>query len=271
MTIIMGLETADAGTLTLLGEADGASTTEVRRRIGYLQEKPPIYPEMTARSYLAFFAQIYRVPHPDKRVADVLGRVDLTAAADRRLGGFSRGMQQRTCLARTMLHNPEFLLLDEPTLGLDPAGVADMRQFFLDLRAEGATLMFSSHQLSEIERICSDLIFISQGQIIASGKTKDLLPAADLLTVETMEAAGSVATALGASHAVSRTEILGERTVGVELQNAKELATEEARARISRLVTQSGFTLLSVDRERPSLEKLFLKLTDNSAEDRRAA
>ena len=274
MKIIMGLERADAGGVSLLGIRDGAAKKEVRRRIGYLQEKPPIYPEMTARAYLAFFARMYRVAQPDERVAHVLKRVELSGAADRRLGGFSRGMQQRACLARVMLHDPEFLLLDEPTLGLDPAGVAQMRRFFLEMQAEGTTLMFSSHQLSEMERICSRLIFISHGRIIAHGTTRELLPlasAGDLLTVEIAQPAEQAAKALAADDGVARAERLGERLVGVRLKNADELSLHQARTQLSRLVTESGFTVLAVTRERPGLEDLFLKLTDERTAELQAA
>ena len=153
-------------TYTVMGHGYGVRQREIRLKIGFLQEKPRIYPEMTALAYLRFFAGRYGIADADRRVGEVLNRVGLSAAADRRLAGFSRGMQQRARLARALLHRPEFLILDEPTLGLDPIGVADMRAIFREMKAEGVTLLFSSHQLAEMERVCDRVIFMRQGRVV---------------------------------------------------------------------------------------------------------
>ncbi len=176
MSIATGLLAPDGGRISLFGVDGGARLTDIRLRMGYLQEKPRIYPDMAARAYLLLFARIYGVPTPQDQVAKVLERVGLSSAADRPLGTFSRGMQQRACLARVMLHEPEFLILDEPTLGLDPTGVADLRTIFREMRDQGTTLLFSSHQLAEMERICDSVIFLLDGRVVAQGRPADLLP-----------------------------------------------------------------------------------------------
>lgn len=263
MSMVMGLLKPDSGRIELLGVEDGHMRKDVRLRIGYLQEKPRIYPEMTARAYLRLFARLYGVADPARRADVALERVDLTAAADRRLDTYSRGMQQRACLARVMLHEPEFLLLDEPTLGLDPGGVADMRRIFRDMQAQGTTLLFSSHQLAEMERICDKVIFMRAGKVIASGRLADLLPALEtdaVLTVETYEPVAGRIEAIRSLPGVAEARLAGKNRV--EIVRGEEAGEDlrESRARIARAVSALGLTVLGVGAEAPSLERLFLGL-----------
>jgi ABC-2 type transport system ATP-binding protein len=264
MNMVMGLVAPDAGRIDLLGEPDGYRRADVRMRIGFLQEKPRIYPDMTARAYLDFFAGLYGIPTPDARVTDVLNRVNLTAAADRKLGTFSRGMQQRACLARVMLHRPELLILDEPTLGLDPNGVAEMRAIFREMKAEGVTLLFSSHQLAEMERVCDSVIFMRAGRVIAAGRQADLLPAlpeGDALSVELYEPVQPLVAGLSVMPGLASVRERGSHMLDVVL--APEVATDARgnRAWISRALSARGLTVLGVGAVAPSLEDLFLGLT----------
>jgi ABC-2 type transport system ATP-binding protein len=262
MNMITGLIAPDGGQINLLGVRDGAKSKAVRARIGYLQEKPRIYPEMTARAYLTLFAQLYAVASPKTRAGQVLERVGLTTAADRLIGAFSRGMQQRVCLARVMLHNPEFLVLDEPTLGLDPNGVADMRQIFREMKAEGVTLLFSSHQLAEMERVCDRVIFMDRGRVVAQGRQDEILPALgvhDALTVEVFEPVSRYLTAIRGLAEVERAESAGEFAVNVVLHEAGE--PRARRALLAQRLGTLGLTVLSVGRGSRSLEDVFLALT----------
>lgn len=265
MNMVMGLVRPDRGAIELLGSPKGAQDRAIRLRVGYLQEKPRIYPEMTARAYLTHFARLYGVPAPDRRVSEVLDRVGLTKAADRPLDGFSRGMQQRACLARVMLHDPDFLVLDEPTLGLDPAGMADMREIFLDMRARGATLLFSSHQLAEMERICDSIVFLSAGRVIAAGRPADLLPrqaGEGAMTVELAEPAAPHLDRIAALPGLLSARLLSDHRLDVI--PAPDLAARPAldrRATLSRGLTGLGLTVLSVTTATPSLEDLFLTLS----------
>lgn len=258
MTMIMGLLEPDEGRIDLFGEARSARAL---RRLGYLQEKPSLYPEMSARSYLRLFARLNGVPAPDSRVEAVLDRVGLAAAADRPMGRYSRGMQQRACLGRVMLHEPDFLLLDEPTLGLDPRGVADMRDIFLEMRAGGTTLLFSSHQLAEIERICDSVVFLSQGRVIAAGTPAELLmdTAATGLAVETVEPSEEVRERLAGIQGIADLRATGARTCRMTLADPA-LSREERRAVAARLLVAGGLTPLSVEARQPGLEDLFLSL-----------
>jgi ABC-type multidrug transport system ATPase subunit len=259
MKMVMGLLPPDAGQITLLGAADGAA----RLRIGYLQEKPRLYPDMTARAYLEFFARLHGVAAPARRAAEVLERVTLTAAADRALGSFSRGMQQRACLARVMLHEPEFLLLDEPTLGLDPGGVADMRAIFLEMKGQGVTLLFSSHQLAEMERVCDSVIFMQRGRVIAAGRPADLLPPAEgAVSVELHEPVAEWLAAIAALPGVVHARVSGAHRAELILSGA---GGRDARACLSRALIGLGLTVLSVGGAAPTLEDLFLGLAAREA------
>ena len=263
MSMVMGLLKPDSGRIELLGVQDGHKRKDVRLRIGYLQEKPRIYPEMTARAYLGLFAKLYGIANAARRADAALERVGLTAAADRRLDTYSRGMQQRACLARVMLHEPEFLILDEPTLGLDPGGVADMRRIFRDMQAGGTTLLFSSHQLAEMERICDKVVFMRAGKVIASGQLADLLPSLEtdaVLTVETYEPVAEKMEAIRSLPGVAEVRAAGINRIEIVRSEDNGEDLRESRARIARGLSAMGLTVLGVAAETPSLERLFLGL-----------
>lgn len=267
MNMIMGLLTPDTGRISLFGEEGGARSAAVRMRVGYLQEKPRVYPDMTARAYLEFFAAIHGVPAPRARAAAVLDLVGLTEAAGRRLGTFSRGMQQRACLARVMLHRPDLLILDEPTLGLDPTGIAEIRDVLRGMRAEGATLFFSSHQLAEMERICDQVAFLRDGRIVAAGPPADLVPAGSAsgrIEVELHEPVGAALDAIRRLPAVAGAEPKGEHRVDVTLRDrpGETAGGRDARAALSRALTAAGLTVLSVRETTWTLEDLFLSLAN---------
>lgn len=264
MSIVTGLLAPDQGHVRLFGIDGGARRADVRLRIGYLQEKPRIYPEMTARAYLNLFARIYGVREPGKRVDQVLDRVGLTSAADRTLGTFSRGMQQRACLARVMLHAPEFLILDEPTLGLDPVGVAELRDIFREMREQGVTLLFSSHQLAEMERICDSVIFLFDGKVVAQGRPEDLLPdvATDAaLAVELFEQAHASLGVIRSLPMVASARELDTHRVAITLRQDSTSGERDRRAELARALTGAGLTVLSVGVASRTLEDVFLTLT----------
>jgi len=265
MNMVMDLVKPDSGSIELLGHNVGTCGRQNRQQVGYLQEKPRIYPEMTATAYLLFFARLYGVGKPERRVSDVLDRVGLQRAANRHLGGFSRGMQQRVCLARVMLHEPDFLILDEPSLGLDPSGVVDMRDVFLEMREKGATLLFSSHQLAEMERVCDSIVFLSAGKVIASGRPADLLPACapeQAMTIEFAEEVTPLVSKISALPWVATVRLLDSHRL--ELVQAPSIGSQDSRQRrmdIARSLSAAGFTVLSVATAVPTLEDLFLSLS----------
>lgn len=264
MNIVTGLLPSDSGEVRLLGEKNGYRRPGIRRRLGCLQEKPRVYPEMTAREYLAFFANLYGVGDAKVRIEEVLGRVALKHAAERPLSAFSRGMQQRACLARTLLHRPEFLILDEPTLGLDPNGVSEMRRIFRDLRNEGVTLLFSSHQLDEMERICDSVIFLRSGKVVASGRPADILPSVDKagsLQIELFEPVAAHIDRIRSLTMVRSATEHDAHKLSIEPDLPHGTSIHDARGALAKAIGGLDLTVLSVADARVSLEDLFLKLT----------
>jgi ABC-type multidrug transport system ATPase subunit len=263
MNMIVGLTEPDAGEIELLGVRRGNRRRELRMLVGYLQEKPRIYPEMTARGYLRFFADLYGIVDSGSRVGEVIERVGLASAADRRLGNFSRGMQQRACLARVMLHRPELLILDEPTLGLDPNGIADMRAIFREMKAEGVTLLFSSHQLAEMERVCDSVVFMRRGRVLAAGRPAELLPpgvSTGSLAVELYEPAAHCLEHIAGLPEVEHVRQTAPHRVELVL-GGRTACGRDARAQAARLFLRAGYTVLAIDAAAPSLEDVFISLT----------
>lgn len=271
MNMVMGLVTPHGGEIELLGVRGGAAHRAVRLKVGYLQEKPRIYPEMTARSYLELFARLYGVPAPRARVAAALEHVGIAEAADRALGTYSRGMQQRACLARVMLHEPEFLLLDEPALGLDPSGVAEMREIFRQMRAGGTTLFFSSHQLAEMEKICDRVAFLKEGRLVAVGRPAELLPelqAPDRLQIELYEPVAPSLAAISDLTLVKEAWGTGTHRAEIVLKADGPDEARAARAALARELTGLGLTVLSVSAAALTFEDLFLSLAQSPADTR---
>jgi Cu-processing system ATP-binding protein len=180
MKLMLGLIRPDAGTVRVLGEDPAAGEFAARLRLGYLPENVSFNMALTGRETLAFYARLKRVPL--STLAPLFEQVGLGAAADRRVGTYSKGMRQRLGLAQALLGRPRVLLLDEPTTGLDPA----LRRSFYDivaaLRADGATVLLSSHALTELEGRADRVVIVDHGRKIADGSIEDLRRIARLPT-----------------------------------------------------------------------------------------
>ena len=264
INMAMGLTRPDAGEISLFGMLGGAFRPSMRTRVGFLQEKPSVYPEMSARTYLSLFASLYGVPDPRRRVAELIDAMSLTHAAGRALSTYSRGMQQRTCLARVMLHRPEFFVLDEPTLGLDPNGFSEMRDTILRLNAAGAAFLICSHQLTEMERICDRVILMNDGRVIVTGTKEDLarrLMGSVEVDVELAEINDAVADSLRGLPGVADVAPFGPQRLRVRLGNAQERDQLAIRSALSGAVARAGGTVLSVVTQSLTLEETFLEMT----------
>jgi len=190
--LMLGLIRPTAGTVRVLGEDPAAGQFEARRRLGFLPENVSFNMALTGRETLAFYARLKRVPVASTEA--LLKRVGLDGAADRRVGTYSKGMRQRLGLAQALLGRPRILLLDEPTTGLDPALRRSFYDIVADLRADGATVLLSSHALTELEGRADRVVIVNRGAKIADGTLEDLRRIAQLPTrirvTLTPEAAG---------------------------------------------------------------------------------
>ena len=172
--IIMGLFRTDSGTVQVLGE--NTSLDNIRRKIGFVLEHDGLYDNLTAVENLEFYFQLYRVPEANrKKIAEMLHLVGLQERAGDKIATYSKGMRQKLALARAMVHDPEFLILDEPTSGIDPSGQMEMRDIILNLaHNQGKTVFLSSHNLDEVQRICNRIALIDKGQIKIYGELDTL-------------------------------------------------------------------------------------------------
>ncbi|MCO5161059.1 MAG: ABC transporter ATP-binding protein [Mesorhizobium sp.] len=178
--LMLGLIGPSAGTVRVLGEDPAAGQFAARRRLGYLPENVSFNMSLTGRETLGFYARLKRVPFDS--VGALLDRVGLAGAGDRRIGTYSKGMRQRLGLAQALLGRPRVLLLDEPTTGLDPALRRSFYEIVADLRADGATVLLSSHALTELEGEADRVIIVNRGVKIADGTIEDLRRIAQLPT-----------------------------------------------------------------------------------------
>lgn len=173
--ILLGFLAPDKGTAKLFGR--DTSSPSSRALIGYLSEHPECYKYMTGREYLRMTARLFGMPGDASkpRIQSLLDEVELSPHADKRIATYSRGMLQRIGLAQAMINDPELLILDEPTNGLDPLGRMRIRHIIEDLKSRGKTIFFSSHELSEIETVCDEIIMIASGRIIRQGAVSELI------------------------------------------------------------------------------------------------
>jgi len=172
--VLLGFVAPDSGSARLQGE--DTRTARSRSQTGYLSEHPECYKYMTGREYLSMTARLFKIPKNERkqRIEQLLSEVELSDHAHKKIATYSRGMLQRIGIAQALINDPELLILDEPTNGLDPIGRLKIRKLIEDLKARGKTIFFSSHELSEIETVCDEIIMIADGKIIKHEPLKDL-------------------------------------------------------------------------------------------------
>lgn len=177
--MLLGLLEPTAGECRIFGVASGR--VEARREVGYLPESPYFYRHLTGRELVRFYARLcgLKAPQLDARVSEVLAIVGLSEAAPRRVGTYSKGMLQRVGLAQAMVHDPQLLILDEPTAGVDPVGSAAISELILRLKSEGKTILITSHLLGQIEDICDRVAILDRGRLIVEGAVQELVGRTD--------------------------------------------------------------------------------------------
>ncbi len=262
LRILTGFMPANRGRARVAGYDVFSQSMEVRRRVGYLPESTPLYPEMRAREYLKFRARLKGVPAVEipRRIAAVVSRCWLSEFVERPIGQLSKGMRQRVGLADALIHDPQVLFLDEPTIGLDPTQVRETRSLIAEL-AEQHTVMLSSHILSEVEMICGQVIIIVRGKLVAQGPPAELsarLSGSSQLIAEVQGAADEVAAAIQQIAGVSRAS--GQVVDGWCRLRIDTAPGHDIRARVARTVADRGWPLREIRHEVASLEDYFVKV-----------
>ena len=179
--VLLGFQQATAGKALLFNQP--VTDTLSRERIGYLSENPDTYYFLTGRELLTLAGRLFSLPPSEirTRTQRLLEETGLTQAADRRIASYSRGMRQRICMAQALINDPDLLILDEPTGGLDPLGRRDIRRLIAARKEAGKTVFFSSHELSEVELVCDRIAILSKGRLIAEGPVSSLVPPGESL------------------------------------------------------------------------------------------
>ena len=254
LRMLLGLVRPTSGDATVLGAPPGSS--QALARIGAMVEAPAFYPYLSGRDNLRVLARHAGVA--DERVAAVLEEVEMSGRARSRLSTYSMGMKQRLGVAAALLKDPELLILDEPTNGLDPAGMAEMRAFIRSLAQGGRTVVLSSHLMGEVEQVCDRVGVIRDGVLVAEGTVEQLRGRATLrVRAEPLGAAAQLVARLP--------EVAEVATDGPVLELSADVA---AAAAINRALVTAGIEVSEISERRASLEDVFLELTTNAGDPR---
>ena len=258
MRILTGYMPPTDGTATVAGYDIVEESLEVRKRVGYLPETVPLYNDMTALEYLKFMADLRKIPDSEERAYETLERVNLEDRANSYIGNFSKGMRQRIGLAQALIHRPEVLILDEPTIGLDPAQVVEIRNVIREI-GKDRTVLLSTHILSEAQNICDRVLIINKGKIVAEDTPENLqsrLAGAQRVVLRVRGESDELAAKVG--------KVKGTRDVEAKEDGSVEFefsAGQDVRPQVAKAVIQAGFDLLEMRPVGLSLEEIFLELT----------
>ncbi len=269
MRILTGYLGASSGKASVAGFDVVAQSLEVRRRIGYLPETAPLYSEMRVNGFLSLMCKLRGVP-PSRRRARVDDAIDACGLADRHdevIGRLSRGLRQRVGLAQAIVHEPEALILDEPTAGLDPAQTRETRDLIKELGRD-RTVVLSSHILSEVEATCERVLIINEGRLVADGPPGKLAQRLSSgrtheYELEVRGEGDEVEAALREVHGVDEVSIADAPEPGV-VSVIVTTHQPDLREALAKAVVDGGFGLLEVQARTLSLEDVFLKLTKSN-------
>jgi ABC-2 type transport system ATP-binding protein len=274
MRVITGFLPPTSGKVRVAGYDVVDEPMEAKRRTGYLPETPPVYPDMTVAEYLAFVARIKGVSRRDikSRLDDIVEKCAVGNVRNRQIGKLSKGYRQRVGLAQALIHNPDVLVLDEPTAGLDPKQIIETRDLITGLAGQH-TVILSTHILPEVSKTCQRVVVINAGQIVAVGTPNELMRRLQgfetvLVTIEGPAAAiiEKFQRVAGVNWVEPRESTDGRVTLEVHSEKDKDVRAELARATV-----ESGWKLFELKTSGLSLEEIFLKLTTKDLSEEAAA
>lgn len=275
MRVITGYIPASEGTVVVAGHDVFEQPIEAKRRTGYLPETPPLYPDMTVREYLTFVARIKGVPRSEtgERVDGVMKRTWVTDMADRHCAKLSKGYRQRVGLAQAIIHNPDVLVLDEPTAGLDPKQIIETRQLIRELGGTH-TIVLSTHILPEVSQTCQRVVIINKGRVVAVDTRENLtarLSGEVTIYVQVAAPGDDVQQRLQQVPGVTRVTV-AESKDGLASFEVDSERGRDVRRELAATIVGSGWGLLELRPVRMSLEDIFLSLTtEETSEQSQAA
>ena len=257
MKIITGYLSSDGGTVTINGETVETKNVAIRSQIGYLPENNPLYTDLYVREYLEMVAGFYQLRNKKEQVLKMVELTGLKDEQHKKIGALSKGYRQRVGLAQALIHDPAVLILDEPTTGLDPNQLEEIRQLIRTISAN-KTVMVSTHIMQEVEAICSRVIIINKGVLVADGSI-DQLKAGQFAQKQTVLVEFDKAPDLEALRKIPgilKIEQINQTTYLVESINSKDL-----RPDLFRFAVNNQLVLLTLKEQQQSLENVFQELT----------
>jgi len=264
MRILTGYMPPTSGSAKVAGFDILSESLEVRRRVGYLPETVPLYTDMTVFEYLKFMADLRHLPNAEDMVDSALEMVGMEERAEGYVGALSKGMRQRVGLAQALLHKPEVLILDEPTIGLDPAQVVEVRNLIREIGKE-RTVLLSTHILSEAQALCDRVLIINKGHIVVEDSPENLqarLVGAERSVLRVKGDADELALKIAEIDGVQSAKVQPDGSVEFQFAPGRDM-----RPQVARTIVQAGYDLLELRPVGMSLEEIFLELTrDNTKE-----
>jgi ABC-2 type transport system ATP-binding protein len=260
LKMIAGLLPISSGSIIFNGQRVEVGNGNMNHAIGIMTENPPLFTDQSVFQYLYFVAQLHKVKNLKERVDFVMSELSLHSVKDRLIGNLSRGYKQRVSLAQALVFDPQLLILDEPTNGLDPQTVVELRELIKKL-ASDKTILFSSHVLSEVEQLCDHMTIIHQGKIKASGSISDihkLYHQGLVLTIGISKDQEMPDLTSFGEHEIYISQVIGEEKL-FHIIFKEDL---DQRAEVSKFLISKGVSLLTMRHDYPELEDIFLELTE---------
>ena len=254
MKIMTGYIPASSGEVYIGGIKVDVDELKTRQMTGYLPENNPLYVDMYVREYLEFVGRIYKVKNLKARVAEMVHAVGLDVEQNKKIGALSKGYRQRVGLAQAIIHDPEVLILDEPTTGLDPNQLVEIRELIRQIGKQ-KTVILSTHIMQEVEAICDRVIILSKGQIVADDKAKTLQQELEHQTVYVEFDSAVTKAQLSKIPNVSKVEALEKGWL------IESIAPEDLRKSVAQHAQTQNWLILTLNIEQKSLEEVFKELT----------
>lgn len=259
MKIITGFLPANEGSVSVCGLEVSSNQIEIKKKIGYLAEQNPLYYDMYVREYLHFIAGIFKISKPKNKIDEIIELVGLSLEQNKKIGALSKGYKQRVGLAHALLHDPEVLILDEPTTGLDPNQLEEIRNLIKKIGAQ-KTVMLSTHIMQEVEAICDRVIIINRGEIVANDSTKNLANLFNQKSVIVVEFEKELdIKKVQKISGVTKVETLNTKSFKVHHKPEVEVRNE-----LFNLAITENNSVETLQKETLNLEGIFKELTSNN-------
>jgi ABC-2 type transport system ATP-binding protein len=257
MKIICGYIPASSGNVKVNDFDVMEHSIEMRRHIGYLPEHNSLYPEMYVKEYLEFVGKIFKIKNLSSRISDIIGQTGLGQEQHKKIGALSKGFRQRVGLAQALIHDPAVLILDEPTTGLDPNQIVEIRNLISEA-GKSKTIMLSTHIMQEVEAICHRAIIINKGEIVANDSTQDIYQHSTSTAFTVMVEFNKPANESSLMQISDVEKVLKVNDQTWLLSNQKD---KDFRENIFKYAVEKGFSVLSMQKQQKSLEEVFQELT----------